>query len=126
LWVIAERTDKCQLSAVIWQCFLSSILVTYAQAAQTFGGAQRLGRPMLSASPNSPSDRAASQLLGRGLARQLPRLRWSREWDQLVRKRMQFFWAVFLFIAALPLTLFWLYASVIAPLVVSLRLLARG
>jgi hypothetical protein len=39
---------------------------------------------------------------------------------------MQFFWAVFLFIAALPLTLFWLYASVIAPLVVSLRLLARG
>ena len=42
--VIAERPDKCRRSAAIWQCFLSSILVTSAQAAEVPGAARRLDR----------------------------------------------------------------------------------
>jgi len=33
LELIAERPDKCQRFAVIWQCLVSSILVMCAQAA---------------------------------------------------------------------------------------------
>jgi hypothetical protein len=33
LKLIAERPDKCQRSAVIWQCLVSSISVMCAQAA---------------------------------------------------------------------------------------------
>jgi hypothetical protein len=33
VFVIAERPDKCQRAAAIWQCLVSSILVTWADAA---------------------------------------------------------------------------------------------
>jgi hypothetical protein len=43
LELIAERPDKCQRSAAIWQCLVSSILVICAQAADSDQAVRRRG-----------------------------------------------------------------------------------